>query len=80
MSISSASKLEFSLIGFAGLDSTVTLTWQGGDKRKRRRQEGLGQLFKGWLLFKETVSKQPTQLHPLMQSVLPQAVLLPQDG
>ena len=74
MSISSASKLEFSLIGFAGSDSTVTLTWQGGDKRKRRRQEGSGQLFK------ETVSKQPTQLHPLMQSVLPQVVLLPQDG
>ena len=74
MSISSASKLEFSLIGFAGSDSTVTLTWQGGDKRKRRRQEGSGQLFK------ETVSKQTTQLHPLMQSVLPQAVLLPQDG
>ena len=40
MSISSASDL--SLISFAGSDST--LTWQGGDKRKRKRQEGLG----GW--------------------------------
>ena len=31
-------QLELSLISFAGSDST--LTWQGGDKRKRRRQEG----------------------------------------
>ena len=40
MSISSASDLDLSLISFAGSDST--LTWQGGDKRKRKRQEGLG--------------------------------------
>ena len=33
-------QLELSLISFAGSDST--LTWQGGDKRKRRRQEGQG--------------------------------------
>ena len=34
-------QLELSLISFAGSDRS-TLTWQGGDKRKRRRQEGQG--------------------------------------
>ena len=39
-------QLELSLISFAGSDST--LTWQGGDKKKRRRQEGQGaRLFEG---------------------------------
>ena len=52
MSISSASELQLSLISFAGSDST--LTWQGGDKRNRRRQEGWGegQLLKGGDYFK----------------------------
>ena len=45
MSITSVSELELSLISFSGSDST--LTWQGGDKRNRRRQEGWG----GWRLF-----------------------------
>ena len=40
MSITSLSELELSLISFSGSDST--LTWQGGDKRNRRRQEGWG--------------------------------------
>ena len=44
MSITSVSELdswlELSLISFSGSDST--LTWQGGDKRNRRRQEGWG--------------------------------------
>ena len=40
MSITSVSELELSLISFSGSDSP--LTWQGGDKRNRRRQEGLG--------------------------------------
>ena len=35
MSITSVSELELSLISFSGSDST--LTWQGGDKRNRRR-------------------------------------------
>ena len=47
MSITSVSELELSLISFSGSDST--LTWQGGDKRNRRRQEGWG----GWRLFEE---------------------------
>ena len=46
MSITSVSELELSLISFSGSDST--LTWQGGDKRNRRRQEGWGG---GWRLF-----------------------------
>ena len=46
MSITSVSKPELSLISFSGSDST--LTWQGGDKRNRRRQEGWGG---GWRLF-----------------------------
>ena len=50
MSISSASELESSLMGFAGSDSS--LTWQGGDKRKRRRREGWGRLFGGGDNFK----------------------------
>ena len=52
MSISSASELELSLISFAGSDSTST--WHGGDKRKRRRQEGWGEgrFFKGGDYFK----------------------------
>ena len=32
--------------------SDLTLTWHGGDKRKRRRQEGWGELFKGGDYFK----------------------------
>ena len=48
MSITSLSELELSLISFSGSDST--LTWQGGDKRNRRRQEGWGG---GWRLFEE---------------------------
>ena len=47
MSITSVSELELSLISFSGSDST--LTWQGGDKRNRRRQEGWG--GGGWRLF-----------------------------
>ena len=47
MSITSVSELELSLISFSGSDSP--LTWQGGDKRNRRRQEGLG--GGGWRLF-----------------------------
>ena len=52
MSISSASELELSLISFAGSDST--LTCQGADKRKRRRQEGWreGRFFMGGDYFK----------------------------
>ena len=48
MSVSLALELELTLIRLH------TLTWQGGDKRKRRRQEGLGggQLFKGGDYFK----------------------------
>ena len=48
MSITSVSELELSLISFSGSDST--LTWQEGDKRNRRRQEGWGG---GWRLFEE---------------------------
>ena len=40
MSISSVSEFDLSLISFA--ESGSTLTCQGGDKRRRRRQEGLG--------------------------------------
>ena len=47
MSITSVSELELSLISFSGSDSP--LTWQGGNKRNRRRQEGLG--GGGWRLF-----------------------------
>ena len=50
MSISSASELESSLMGCAASDSS--LTWQGGDKRKRRRREGWGRLFGGGDNFK----------------------------
>ena len=51
MSITSVSELELSLIRFSGSDST--LTWQGGDKRNRRRQEGWGwRLFEGGDFFK----------------------------
>ena len=48
-------------MGFLGVSSgqfcwsDSTLTWQGGDKRKRRRQEGWGggvRLFKGGDYFK----------------------------
>ena len=46
MSITLASELELSLISFDGSD--CTLTWQGVDKRKRRRQAGWGG---GGLLF-----------------------------
>ena len=50
MSITSVSELELSLISFSGSDST--LTWQGGDKRNRRRQEGCGvAIIRGRLLF-----------------------------
>ena len=52
MSIISVSELELSLISFSGSDST--LTWQGRDKRNRRRQEGWGggRLFEGGDYFK----------------------------
>ena len=53
VTIYSRRQLELSLISFAGSDST--LTWKGGDKRKRRRQEGWGgggRLFEGGDYFK----------------------------
>lgn len=43
MSISSVLEFDLSLISFAESDST--LTCQGGDKRRRRRQEGLGAII-----------------------------------
>ena len=49
MSVSSASKLESSLISLAG--SSSTSTGQGGFKRKRRCQEGWGMIIWGTRLF-----------------------------